>query len=212
MKLLEIEPSKIEAHSMAIIEKELGEHDIPPFHLPVVMRCIHTSADFDYARNLRFTSSAVEKGVETILDGCTIVTDTQMAFSGVNKKILERFGCDIRCFMSDKEVASEAKSRNVTRAIVCMERASQLEGDVIIAIGNAPTALVAVCQMIEKGKFSPKLVIGVPVGFVNVVESKELLIQTPVPSITAMGRKGGSNIAATICNALLYQASHDERE
>lgn len=210
IKLLEVEPAKIEAHSMAIIEEELGEHKIPPDQLPVVLRCIHTSADFDYAKNLRFTEKAVKIGVNALKNGCTIVTDTQMAFSGINKKILARFGCQIHCFMSDPDVAEEAKSRGVTRALVCMERASALSGDVMVVIGNAPTALVQICKMAEE--FKPTLVIGAPVGFVNVMESKELLCQTSLDYICPMGRKGGSNVAAAIVNALLYQGSQNQRE
>lgn len=212
IKLLEIKPSEIERRSMEIIASELGEHDFTPEQLPVVMRCIHTGADFDYAKTLRFTDDVVALGVETIKQGCTIVTDTQMAAAGINKKILSRFGCTVKCFMSDADVAQEAKERGVTRAWVSMERAAGLEGNVIVAIGNAPTALVRVCQLQEAGDFTPKLVIGAPVGFVNVVESKELLCQTDCPFITPMGRKGGSTIAATICNALLYMASNNERE
>lgn len=212
IKLMQIEPSKIEAQSMAIIREELGEHSFPPHELPVVLRCIHTSADFDYAKNLRFTPSAVEIGVEAIKRGCTIVTDTQMAFSGINKKILQRFGCQIKCFMSDADVAEEAKQRGVTRALICMERASQLEGEVMVVIGNAPTALVQICKLAEEGKFTPTLVVAAPVGFVNVMESKEMICQSSLEYICPVGRKGGSNIAATICNALLYQASNDERE
>lgn len=212
VELQRVAPADIEARSMEIITQELGERRFPAEQLPIIKRVIHTSADFDYADNLRFSEGVVEQGVAAIRGGCTVVTDTQMAWSGVNKRVLERFGGKAMCFMSDPDVAAEAKARRVTRAAVSMERASALEGPVIFALGNAPTALVRVCELIDEGKLAPALVIGAPVGFVNVVESKELLLRTDVPSITACGRKGGSNVAAAICNALLYLASGNVRE
>lgn len=210
--LQRVAPAEIEARSMEIIARELGERQFPADQLPVIKRVIHTSADFDYADNLVFSPGAVEKGIAAIKSGCTIVTDTQMAYSGVNKKVLEKFGGRAVCFMSDPDVAAEARERGETRATVSMERAAELEGPVILAVGNAPTALVRACQLMDQGRLSPALVIGVPVGFVNVVESKQLLLTMPVPYIAARGRKGGSNVAAAICNALLYQASNDQRE
>ncbi|HJB98912.1 MAG TPA: precorrin-8X methylmutase [Candidatus Flavonifractor merdavium] len=212
IQLQRVAPADIEERSMEIIGQELGERVFPADQLPVIKRVIHTSADFDYADNLVFSAGAVEKGIAAIKGGCTIVTDTQMAFSGVNKRVLEKFGGKAVCFMSDPDVAAEAKARGETRATVSMERAAALEGPVILAVGNAPTALVRACQLMDEGKFRPALVIGVPVGFVNVVESKELLLTMDVPRIVARGRKGGSNVAAAICNALLYQASNNARE
>ena len=212
VELQRVAPADIEARSMEIIGQELGGRVFPADQLPVIKRAIHTSADFDYADNLVFSDGAVEKGIAAIKGGCTIVTDTQMAFSGVNKKVLEKFGGKAVCFMSDPDVAAEAKARGETRATVSMERAAALEGPVILAVGNAPTALVRACELIEEGKWAPALIIGVPVGFVNVVESKELLLTMDTPHIVARGRKGGSNIAAAICNALLYQASNNARE
>lgn len=212
VELQRVAPADIEARSMEIIGQELGDRAFPADQLPVIKRAIHTSADFDYADNLVFSDGAVEKGIAAIKGGCTIVTDTQMAFSGVNKKVLEKFGGKAVCFMSDPDVAAEAKARGETRATVSMERAAALEGPVILAVGNAPTALVRACELIEEGKWAPALIIGVPVGFVNVVESKELLLTMDTPHIVARGRKGGSNIAAAICNALLYQASNNARE
>ena len=212
IQLQRVAPADIEERSMEIIGQELGERAFPADQLPVIKRVIHTSADFDYADNLVFSAGAVEKGIAAIKGGCTIVTDTQMAFSGVNKRVLEKFGGKAVCFMSDPDVAAEAKARGETRATVSMERAAALEGPVILAVGNAPTALVRACQLMDEGKFRPALVIGVPVGFVNVVESKELLLTMDVPRIVARGRKGGSNVAAAICNALLYQASNNARE
>lgn len=210
--LQRVAPAEIEARSMEIIASELGERDIPAPQLAVVKRCIHTSADFDYADNLVFSPHAVERGVEALRKGCTIVTDTQMARAGINKRVLESFGGRVVCFMSDPDVAAEARERGETRATVSMERAAELEGPVVLALGNAPTALVRACQLMEEGRLRPELVIGVPVGFVNVVESKELLLSMGGEHIVARGRKGGSNIAAAICNALLYLASGDRRE
>lgn len=205
IELQRVAPADIEARSMEIITQELGDRVFPADQLPVIRRVIHTSADFDYADNLVFSPGAVAAGIAAIKGGCTIVTDTQMAFSGVNKRVLEKFGGRAVCFMSDPDVAAEAKERGETRATVSMERAARLEGPLVLAIGNAPTALVRACQLIEEGKMAPALVIGVPVGFVNVVESKELLLTMDTPHIVARGRKGGSNVAAAICNALLYQ-------
>ena len=212
VQLQRVAPAEIEQRSMEIIAKEMGPNSFTPEQLPIVKRCIHTSADFDYVKNLRFTAGAVEAGLAAIRAGCTIVTDTQMARSGINKKVLGKFGGQAVCFMSDEDVAAEAKARGETRATVSMERAAALMGPVILAVGNAPTALVRACELMEAGTFSPALVIGVPVGFVNVVESKELLASMPGEHIIAMGRKGGSNIAATICNAMLYMASGNARE
>lgn len=210
--LQQVAPAEIEARSMEIISAELGERSFPADQLPIIQRCIHTSADFDYADHLVFSPGAVERGVAAIRAGCTIVTDTQMGRAGINKKVLERFGGQVICFMSEADVAEEAKIRGATRATVSMERAAALDGPLIFALGNAPTALVRVCQLIEEGRLHPALVIGVPVGFVNVVESKELLLSVDVDYIVARGRKGGSNIAAAICNALLYQASNGQRD
>ena len=211
IELQRVAPADIEARSMELIGQELGERVFPAEQLPVVKRVIHTTADFEYADSLVFSAGAVEAGVAAIRQGCTIVTDTQMAFSGVNKRVLEKFGGRAVCFMSDPDVAAEAKARGETRATVSMERAARLEGPLVLAIGNAPTALVRACELIDAGELKPALVIGVPVGFVNVVESKERLFAVcekhEVPAIVAMGRKGGSNVAAAICNALIYSAA-----
>ncbi len=211
IELQRVAPADIEARSMEMIAAELGAHSFTEEQLPIVKRCIHTSADFDYAKNLCFTEKAVAAGLEAIRTGCTVVTDTQMARSGVNKRVLERFGGQAVCFISDEDVAEEARARGVTRAAVSAERAAKLSGPVILAVGNAPTALVRACELMEEGALKPALVIGVPVGFVNVVESKELLLDMPGEHIVARGRKGGSNIAAAICNALLYMASNNAR-
>ena len=212
VELQRVAPAEIEARSMEIIQSELGERTFPAEVLPVVKRVIHTTADFDYADNLVFSPGAVEKGIAAIQGGCAIVTDTQMARSGINKRVLERFGGEALCFMSDPDVAAEARERGVTRAAVSMERAAKLDRTLILALGNAPTALVRACELLEEGAMKPALIIGAPVGFVNVVESKELLLTQDVPHIVARGRKGGSNVAAAICNAMLYLASGDARE
>lgn len=198
------DPREIEKRSLEIIENELTV-DIPQENLAVVKRVIHTTADFDYAVNLTFSEGAVEKALEALRSGCDIVTDTQMAKSGINKAAAEKLGCAVHCFMSDPDVAAEAKERGCTRAKVSMEKAARVAGSGIFAIGNAPTALIMLREMIEEGRISPKLVVGVPVGFVNVVESKEEIMRTGVPYIVARGRKGGSTVAAAIINALMYQ-------
>lgn len=204
IELENVEPRDIEARSFAIITEELGDRRLEPDQAPIIKRCIHTSADFDYADNLCFSEGAVARALEAIRGGACIVTDTQMAKSGINKKSLARHGGEVLCFMSDEDVAAEAKARGITRAAVSMERAAALQKPLIFAIGNAPTALVRLYELIGEGKLRPELIIGVPVGFVNVVQSKELIMETNVPYIVARGRKGGSNIAACICNALLY--------
>ena len=200
-----IKPMDIEKRSFAIITELLGDTKLDPENELVIKRVIHTSADFDYVQNLVFSEHAVRKGIEALKGGCDIVTDTQMARSGINKTILSKLGGQVHCFMSDPDVAQEAKERGITRAIVSMERAAKLDRPCIFAIGNAPTALISLHEQILAGKLNPALIIGVPVGFVNVVESKELIIGSDVPHIVARGRKGGSNVAAAICNAMLYQ-------
>ena len=204
--LEKIKPMEIEARSFEIITQLLGDRKLDPENELVIKRAIHTTADFDYADNLVFSDHAVKTGIEALRAGCDIVTDTQMAKAGINKTILASLGGEVHCFMSDADVAAEAKARGVTRAMVSMEKAAKLSKPCIFAIGNAPTALVALEALMEEGKLQPALMIGVPVGFVNVVESKELIIEHHrAPYIVARGRKGGSNVAAAICNAMLYQ-------
>lgn len=200
-----IKPMDIEKRSFAIITELLGDTKLDPENELVIKRVIHTSADFDYVQNLVFSEHAVAKGIEALKGGCDIVTDTQMARAGINKTILSKLGGQVHCFMSEPDVAAEAKERGITRAIVSMERAAKLPKPCIFAIGNAPTALISLHEQMQAGKLTPALIIGVPVGFVNVVESKELIIGSAVPHIVARGRKGGSNVAAAICNAMLYQ-------
>ena len=200
-----MKPAEIEKRSFEIITQELGDRQFPEEIAPVVKRVIHTTADFDYADNLMFSPHAVRQALQAIQDGAHIVTDTNIAKSGINKKILAKFGGEVHCFVAEPDVAAEAKQRGVTRSTVSMERAAKLHVPLIFAIGNAPTALIQLEKMIAAGQLHPELIVGVPVGFVNVVESKERIMQAGVPYIVARGRKGGSNVAASIINALLYQ-------
>lgn len=206
MEIEYVLPKDIEKRSFEIIGTELTRMgiELPEDKAFLVKRAIHTTADFDYARTLYFSEAAIETAQGLIRDGATIVTDTNMALSGINKKALAAFGGEVRCFMADEDVAAEAVERGITRAAVGMERAAALGKPVIFAVGNAPTALIALREMLDKGTFTPAFVIGVPVGFVNVEAAKELIIESGIPCIVNRGRKGGSNVAAAICNALLY--------
>ena len=211
IELENVKPREIETRSFEIITQELGDRKLPEDQELIIKRCIHTSADFDYADNLCFSENAVKKAMDAIKGGACIVTDTQMAKAGINKRALARYGGEVFCFMSDEDVAAQAKENRTTRATASMDKAASLKRPLIFAIGNAPTALVRLYELIEEGKIRPELIIGVPVGFVNVVQSKELIMQTDVPYIVARGRKGGSNIAACIVNALLYKIN-DKRD
>ena len=211
IELENVKPREIETRSFEIITQELGDRKLPADQELIIKRCIHTSADFDYADNLCFSENAVKKSMDAIKGGACIVTDTQMAKSGINKRALTRYGGEVFCFMSDEDVAAQAKENGTTRATASMDKAASLKQPLIFAIGNAPTALVRLYELIEEEKIRPELIIGVPVGFVNVVQSKELIMQTDVPYIVARGRKGGSNIAACIVNALLYKIN-DKRD
>lgn len=248
IKLEHIEPKDIERHSMALIQQELDRRHIrlDAVEAPIVKRCIHTSADFDYAENLVFSANAVDRmrtslraGIaesssadastgawvccSSLADastgtwargaGAIVVTDTEMARAGISKKALAALGAETRCFMSDPDVAAEARARGVTRAVVSMEYAARIKDrPLIFAIGNAPTALIELYRLIHDRGLRPAGIIGVPVGFVNVVEAKELILSLAeetapigdIPWIVARGRKGGSNIAACIVNALMY--------
>ena len=205
-------PADIERTSISIITRELDELGLtpPPETAAVVKRVIHTTADFDYAKNLRFTPGAVQAAVRALQRGAVIVTDTNMALAGISRPGLAKLGCEAVCYMADPAVAEAAKQAGTTRAVAAMHRAAREHPGAILAVGNAPTALLTIAEEKEAG-LRPALVIGVPVGFVNVVESKETLFaiceQHGVPAIAAMGRKGGSNVAAAICNALVYSAA-----
>ena len=210
-KIEYLPPEEIEKRSFEIITEELLKRNIilPKAEELITKRVIHTSADFEYAKTLCYAEGAVEILKELIKSGADIVTDTNMALAGINKKVLAKFGGRAHCFMADEEIALLAKQRNVTRAAVSMERAAAIEKPVVFAIGNAPTALIKLYEMMGKTDWKPAFVIGVPVGFVNVEAAKELIMKTNIPYIINRGRKGGSNIAAAICNAVLYQCERE---
>lgn len=208
MKTIEfVLPEEIEKRSFAIISGELQQRNIvlPKDEEMVTKRVIHTSADFEYADTLTYSKNAVAIAKELLIQGADIVTDTNMALAGINKKILARLGGQAHCFMADEDVAQMAKERKVTRATVSMEKAKGIQKPVIFVVGNAPTALIQLYEMIQTSEWRPAFIIGVPVGFVNVEAAKELILKSQVPYIVNRGRKGGSNIAAAICNALLYE-------
>ena len=203
-------PADIEKKSFEIIEKELP-HPIDEKLAPIIKRVIHTTADFEYVDSLYFSDNILEIALEALRKGATIVTDTNMGKSGINKKALEQLGCKVECFMADSDVAAIAKENGTTRATASVDKASKIEGPVIFACGNAPTALVRMCELMEEGKLSPAFIVGVPVGFVNVVPAKEMIIESGVPCIVARGRKGGSNVAAAIINALMYMITDRDK-
>jgi len=197
-------PADIEAMSMHIIEAELP-YTLQPELAPIIERVIHTTADFSFADTLEFSPGVVPLALDALRKGATIVTDTTMAQSGINRAALGALGASARCFMADPETADLATVNGTTRAVASMDRAAELTGPVIIAIGNAPTALMRLHDLIGEGTIAPSLVIGVPVGFVNVVAAKEMIMTSPVPFIVNRGRKGGSTVAVAIVNALMYQ-------
>lgn len=201
-----VKPDEIEKRSFEIIGQELKMRGIvlPEEQELVTKRVIHTTADFEYTHTLTYSENAVAIAKELLRNGADIVTDTNMALAGIRKSALAAYGGQAHCFMADETVAAQAGERGVTRAYVSMEMASRLAKPVIFAIGNAPTALIALHELIQGG-FQPAFIIGVPVGFVNVVEAKEQILSDGIPCIVNRGRKGGSNVAAAICNALIYQ-------
>ena len=205
MKIEHILPADIERRSMEIIEEELGDIILPTEEKDIIKRVVHTTADFDYVRNLRFSPNAIRRGLEALKHGCTIVTDTNMACMGISAPGLKLLEASKVCYMADSDVAQAARAQGTTRAQASMDKAAGLTGPLIIAVGNAPTALLRLKELIENGRINPDLVIAVPVGFVNVVYAKEEIMEAGVPYITAIGRKGGSNVAAAICNALIYK-------
>lgn len=199
-------PADIERRSFEIITEHIGNTPIIEEQRPILLRVIHTTADFDYVQNLHFSATAVQAGLAALRQGASVLTDTNMAAAGINKAALSRLGGKAYCFMADVEVAEEAAARGITRAAVCMEKAVNLLAPLIVAVGNAPTALLRLVELIEQGSVQPALIIGVPVGFVNVAESKQLVKGTGIPYIVSDGLKGGSNVAAAIVNALMYEA------
>lgn len=208
IKLETVRPDEIERRSFAMIESELP-HPLNPTLAPIIKRVIHTTADFDYADSLYFSDGAVDAALCALQLSASIVTDTNMALSGINKAALEKLNCKAFCFMADADVAAAAKVNGTTRATASMDKAAALGGPLIFAVGNAPTALVRLYERIEEGTLRPALIVGVPVGFVNVVQAKELIMKADVPCIVARGRKGGSNVAAAIMNALMYRLTRE---
>ena len=200
-------PAEIEKRSFEIITQLLGDKPLGP-NAPIIKRVIHTTADFDFFDHLVFTENVLQRTIAVLKrGGFHVVTDTRMAEAGINKRSLAAFGGSIHCFIDAPEVIAQAKATNTTRSAVAVEHAVQtIDGPVCFVVGNAPTALLKICEVIEQGRRLPELVVGVPVGFVNIVESKERILELDVPSIVAKGRKGGSNVAAAVVNAILYEA------
>jgi precorrin-8X/cobalt-precorrin-8 methylmutase len=204
MDSLSMKPEEIEAESFRIIDSEAGEHGWGDAEWQIVRRVIHTSADFEYANSLMFSDAAVEKAVAALRSGAFIVTDTNMALSGISKARLAPFGCAITCHVADADVAELAKREGITRSIAAMRKAVSNPANRIFVIGNAPTALFELMRLTAEGTARPALVIGLPVGFVGAEESKITLATADlgIPFITNIGRKGGSNVAAAVVNAL----------
>jgi len=202
-----MKPQEIENLSFKIIENEAGDHGFDEYQWPIVRRMIHTSADFEYIKTVRFNNDAIEKGIAAIQSGCKIFTDTNMARVGIRKKEINQFGGEVNCIIADKNVAQKAKNDGTTRALAAVDIACENVKGGIYVVGNAPTALLRLIELIKEKKADPALVIGFPVGFVNAAESKEELMKLDFPYITNVGRKGGSNIAAAIVNALILMAS-----
>lgn len=199
-----LNPEAIEAESFRIIAAELGPHSFSPDEFAIVQRAIHSTADFDFARTIRFHPDAIRSGLGAIRAGRNIVADVQMIQAGINKAGLKKFGGDVLCFIGDLDVTAKAKAEGVTRAIMSMRKAAELGPGEIYAIGNAPTALLELTRLADLAK--PALVVGVPVGFVSAAESKDELALTNLPYITALGRKGGTPVAVSIVNALIRLA------
>lgn len=205
-----MKPQEIEDLSFKIIEKEAGVHPFSDDQWPIVRRMIHTSADFEYIQTIRFYPDAVQKGIQAIQKGCHIITDTNMARVGIRKKEIQDFGGKVSCLIADEAVAKKAKDAGTTRALAAVDMACErMEGGIYV-VGNAPTALLRLIELIKEKKANPALVIGFPVGFVNAAESKDELMALDFPYITNKGRKGGSNIAASIVNALAIMAAESK--
>lgn len=202
-------PEEIEAESMARIRNRLGEDFLasyPDDQLSVLCRVIHTTADFSYRETLTFTPGVMETAARAVRRGLPIITDTTMAAAGINKSAAGKHGISVSCFIGDEDVREEAKRTGMTRSAVSVDKAARQAPECIYVVGNAPTALMRLYELIEDGRIRPAFLVGAPVGFVNVTEAKELILRTSVPSIVARGQKGGSNVAAAICNAILYRA------
>ncbi|MFO8083595.1 MAG: precorrin-8X methylmutase [Desulfobacterales bacterium] len=196
-------PSEIEHQSFAIIKAEAGNHGFSSEKWTVVSRMIHTTADFDYINSVRFHDDAIASGIRALRSGENIVTDTHMAEAGIRKKDLQKFGGRVICLIDAPEVIESASRNKTTRALAAVDAATGMVNRGIYVVGNAPTALLRLLELIRENKAMPSMIIGLPVGFVNAAESKEALINAPVPYITNVGRKGGSNVAAAVVNALI---------
>ena len=199
-----LNPHKIEERSFEIITEELGHINMPDEYASIIKRVVHTSADFEYAKLTEISDNALESAYNALKEGCKIYADTNMIVSGVSKPALKKLNSEIHCLVADPAVAKEAKERGITRSIVGIDKAADDKDTKIYVIGNAPTALVRICELINEGKINPALVIGVPVGFVGAAESKEMIREMGVPYIIVNGRKGGSTIAVAIMNAIMY--------
>lgn len=204
-----IAPQEIEKRSFEIIESELTTK-LDEKIKPIVKRVIHATADFSFEKSLIFSEHAVEKAVYAIKSGTDIVTDTNMIKAGINKKRLEKFGTKVMCFMNDDDIYKYARENSITRAQASMRKACENGGEYIFVIGNAPTALIELYSLIKKGNAKPVFIIGVPVGFVNAAQSKELIRELDIPFIISEGRKGGSTVAAAIVNALVIETSEKQ--
>lgn len=210
-----VEPKNIEKRSFEIITKELKDDYniiLEDEKAPLILRAIHTSADFSYAKTLYFSPGIIDIARKVLVKGATIVTDTTMALSGINKRTLMELGIKFHCLIADEDVAREAKVRGVTRSSVSMERAAEFSAPLILVVGNAPTALIKIRELYDSKKIDPQLVIAVPVGFVNVVAAKNLIIESGMPCIVNQGRKGGSNVAAALINALIYTFKSENKD
>lgn len=205
MEIEYVLPEEIEKRSFSIIDAELP-HPLPPDCAPIIKRVIHATADFSYADSLYFSRDALSSALSALRGGARIITDTNMAKAGINQSALAALCCEVCCFMADEDVAAAAKQLGATRAAASMDKAAALDAPLLFAIGNAPTALMRLCELARQKNVSPSLVIGAPVGFVNVLQSKDILMQSGLNCIIAQGRKGGSTVAAAIINALLYMA------
>ena len=200
-------PNEIEAQSFTIIDAEAGSHAFSSDEWQIVRRMIHTSADFDYMKTVRFHPNAVSKGIQAIHEGKAIITDTTMAKSGINAAGLAHFGCRVTCLIQDSQVCQSAHDEGNTRAAAAVDAAlAEMQGGIYV-VGNAPTALLRLIALIRAGQACPALVIGLPVGFVNAAESKADLMAMNYPSISNIGRKGGSTVAASVVNALVKLAA-----
>lgn len=209
MDSLGMKPEEIETESFRIIDAEAGDHGWPDAEWQIVRRAIHTSADFEYANAMVLSDEVVEKAVSALKSGAGIVTDTHMALSGISKPRLSSLGCTVTCHVADHEVAEQARSAGITRSIAAMRKAAADPRNRIFVIGNAPTALFELLRLVEAGQVEPALIIGLPVGFVGAEESKNALASGThnIPFITNIGRKGGSNVAAAVVNALTILAT-----